>query len=341
MDPPPSARDSPISGTASSCRARTECWPWGPEAWQGIPPLSVSSPAGTDAGGPALVTEAEEIKQNISRLNQEVWWGPEVGACSRKPRERRPVLTAVCPFPDQPPQPGGFAPQPGDAEHDGAAQESLAHPTAPGLSLPSARDRLAASPAVTTRCPGALIIPGAPQLPQLPLRQPPVQTLPRPQPLCPRRCPAPLGGRRGAAAAAGGNPRPRPRPSPGLGLAAAPAAVPLRPFFPRLLGRGLVSRPPAAAHRLHQLPLTPRAPAGPHRGAPLRVTLPGGRCPRSPPGTLAGILIRFYTLRSRGFFYSPAGPGSPAQGVPPARGTWRGSAAPRGRDLAGGAGGDA
>ncbi|RLV91370.1 hypothetical protein DV515_00014120, partial [Chloebia gouldiae] len=48
MDPPPSAaRDSPTS-------------------------------AGTDAGGPALVMEAEQIKQNISRLNQEVWWGPEI-----------------------------------------------------------------------------------------------------------------------------------------------------------------------------------------------------------------------------------------------------------------------
>ncbi|NWW64574.1 KCNH4 protein, partial [Ifrita kowaldi] len=48
VDPPPSAaRDSPTS-------------------------------AGTDAGGPALMMEAEEIKQNISRLNQEVWCGPEV-----------------------------------------------------------------------------------------------------------------------------------------------------------------------------------------------------------------------------------------------------------------------
>ncbi|NXY39925.1 KCNH4 protein, partial [Pomatorhinus ruficollis] len=67
-DPPPSAaRDSPTSGTASSCWARPECWPW-----QDIRPLSVSSPAGTDAGGPALVMEAEEIKHNISRLNQEI-----------------------------------------------------------------------------------------------------------------------------------------------------------------------------------------------------------------------------------------------------------------------------
>ncbi|NXQ42166.1 KCNH4 protein, partial [Catharus fuscescens] len=41
MDSLPSARDSPTS-------------------------------AGTDAGGPALVTEAEEIKQNIGRLNQEI-----------------------------------------------------------------------------------------------------------------------------------------------------------------------------------------------------------------------------------------------------------------------------
>uniref|UniRef100_A0A8C5X534 Voltage-gated delayed rectifier potassium channel KCNH4 n=1 Tax=Malurus cyaneus samueli TaxID=2593467 RepID=A0A8C5X534_9PASS len=72
------------------------------------PPPSAArdSPTGTDPGGPALVTEAEEIKQNISRLNQEVWWGPEVGARPRKARGHRPALTALCPFPDQPPQPG-------------------------------------------------------------------------------------------------------------------------------------------------------------------------------------------------------------------------------------------
>ncbi|NWW33948.1 KCNH4 protein, partial [Panurus biarmicus] len=66
MEPPSrAARDSPTSGTASSCRAR-------PEAWQGIRSLSVSSPAATDADGPALVMETEEIKQNISRLNKEI-----------------------------------------------------------------------------------------------------------------------------------------------------------------------------------------------------------------------------------------------------------------------------
>lgn len=233
-------------------------------AWQGIQSLSVSSPAGTDTDGPALVMEAEEIKQNISRLNQEVWWGPEVGACSQKPRGHRPVFTAVYPFLDQPPQPGGFAPQPGAAEHDGAAQGSPGHPAATVLSLPSACDRLAASPALAARCPGARLAPGALQLPQLAHRQPPDQTLPHPQPLCPRRCPAPLGGRRGAAPAAGGPPRPR--PSPGLGLAAALAAASFRPFLPRLLGRGLASHPPAAAIRLRQLPLTPRAPGGPSPG---------------------------------------------------------------------------
>ncbi|NXD44162.1 KCNH4 protein, partial [Copsychus sechellarum] len=70
IDPPPSAARDSTSGTASSCRARPERWPWGREAWQGIPPLSVSSPAGTDAGGPAL--ETEEIKHTMSRLNQEI-----------------------------------------------------------------------------------------------------------------------------------------------------------------------------------------------------------------------------------------------------------------------------
>lgn len=240
----------------------------GPGARQDIPALSVSSPTGTDAGGPALLMEAEQIKQNISRLNQEVRWGPEVGACPRKPRRHRPVLTAVCPFPDQPPQPGGFSPQPGAAEHDGAAQGSPGRPAARGLSLPSACHRLAA-----TRCPGAPLAPGAPQLAQLPHRQPSGQTLPGPQPLCPRRRPAPLAGRRGAAPAAGG----RPRPSPGLGLAAAAAAAaaPLRPFLPRLLGRGRGSRPPAAAVRLHQLPLILGLPAP---GDPAR----GGRAPGAP-----------------------------------------------------------
>ncbi|XP_041318905.1 potassium voltage-gated channel subfamily H member 4 [Pyrgilauda ruficollis] len=43
-----------------------------PGAWHGVPPLSAAPPAGTDPGSPALVVEAEQIKQNIGRLNQEI-----------------------------------------------------------------------------------------------------------------------------------------------------------------------------------------------------------------------------------------------------------------------------
>ncbi|NXF12691.1 KCNH4 protein, partial [Smithornis capensis] len=61
------ARDPPTSGIASAGPGL------GGSAFSGSPlPLAVSSPAGTEAGGPALATEAEQIKQNISRLNQEI-----------------------------------------------------------------------------------------------------------------------------------------------------------------------------------------------------------------------------------------------------------------------------
>ncbi|NXY92335.1 KCNH4 protein, partial [Alcedo cyanopectus] len=74
VDAPPqsAARDPRSTGTGGSCRAPPGALPMG---WGGsgssLSPVA-SSPAGTDAGGPALVMEAEEIKQNIRRLNQEI-----------------------------------------------------------------------------------------------------------------------------------------------------------------------------------------------------------------------------------------------------------------------------
>uniref|UniRef100_A0A8B9F6V4 Voltage-gated delayed rectifier potassium channel KCNH4 n=1 Tax=Amazona collaria TaxID=241587 RepID=A0A8B9F6V4_9PSIT len=161
---------------------------------------------GTNACSPGLALEAEEIKQNIMRLNQEVRWGPEacpgthwgcsaVGSFHRRSR--------LSPLPDQPPQPGGFAPQPGAAAHDGAAPEPSGRPAAPHLPLLPARHRPSAP--IATR-PDALFSPSSSsQLPQFTLRQPPGQTLPRPQPLCPRWCQfrsAPLAG---AVPASGGH----------------------------------------------------------------------------------------------------------------------------------------
>ncbi|NWH68701.1 KCNH4 protein, partial [Geococcyx californianus] len=61
------ARDSPTSGTA---RRGALALGMGHSGSPWPPP--VSSPAGTDTSSPALVLEAEEIKQNIRRLNQEV-----------------------------------------------------------------------------------------------------------------------------------------------------------------------------------------------------------------------------------------------------------------------------
>ncbi|XP_063210521.1 potassium voltage-gated channel subfamily H member 4 isoform X2 [Chroicocephalus ridibundus] len=59
------ARGSPTAGTPGVGAAGL--------GGSGSPlPPAVSSPAGTEAGAPALATEAEEIKQNIRRLNQEI-----------------------------------------------------------------------------------------------------------------------------------------------------------------------------------------------------------------------------------------------------------------------------
>lgn len=69
------ARDSPTLGTSRSARQGLGHWPWG--SGSAPPPLEMSFPAGTNACSPALALEAEEIKQNIMRLNQEVRWGPE------------------------------------------------------------------------------------------------------------------------------------------------------------------------------------------------------------------------------------------------------------------------
>ncbi|NXE30810.1 KCNH4 protein, partial [Ardeotis kori] len=70
VDPPlqSAARDSPTSGTSGTAGGA------GRGAGGLEEPLHhcASSPAGTDAGGPALAMEAEEIKQNIRRLNQEI-----------------------------------------------------------------------------------------------------------------------------------------------------------------------------------------------------------------------------------------------------------------------------
>lgn len=211
VDPPlqSAARDSPTSGTSSSRWARPGAPAAGPGGSGSPPPPAVSSPAGTDAGGPALAMEAEEIKQNIRRLNQEVRRGPGLGGLERG---HPPVLTVLPPLPDQPPQPGGFPPQPGAAAHDGVAPGPPGRPAAPRLPPPPARGRLAAPSAFAALRPRAPLAPArAPQLPQLPLRQPPGQTLPRPQPLGPRRRQPrrpPLGGRRGTLPAAGGHPQP-------------------------------------------------------------------------------------------------------------------------------------
>lgn len=220
VDPPlqSAARDSPTSGTSGSSWARPGALAGGLGGLGAPPPPAVSSPAGTDAGGPALAMEAEEIKQNIKRLNQEVWRGrswecvpKSTGGHSAAghPPGAHPPLP---PVPDQPPQPGGFPPQPGAAAHDGAAPEPPGRPAALPLPLPPAHRHLSAPPALTPLRPGAPLAPACtPQLPQLPLRQPPGQTLPRPQPLGPRRRQprhAPLGGRRGAVPAAGGHPQP-------------------------------------------------------------------------------------------------------------------------------------
>ncbi|XP_053821076.1 potassium voltage-gated channel subfamily H member 4 isoform X2 [Vidua chalybeata] len=63
-----------IEDNGGTSEAQTFCFSMDP-----LPSAARDSPtSGTDAGGPALVMEAEQIKQNISRLNQEVWWGPEI-----------------------------------------------------------------------------------------------------------------------------------------------------------------------------------------------------------------------------------------------------------------------
>ncbi|XP_014814558.1 PREDICTED: potassium voltage-gated channel subfamily H member 4 [Calidris pugnax] len=57
------ARGSPTAGTPGAGGLGS----WGSPP----PPAPSSSPTGTEVGGPALAVEAEEIKQNIRRLNQE------------------------------------------------------------------------------------------------------------------------------------------------------------------------------------------------------------------------------------------------------------------------------
>ncbi|XP_054032677.1 potassium voltage-gated channel subfamily H member 4 isoform X1 [Dryobates pubescens] len=96
-------------------------------------PTSVlSSPAGTDAGGPALALEAEEIKQNIRRLNQEInHLNQEVSHLSRELQrmmellqgclgtppppacsQRLPVVTSMPPRPSPPSAPVPPSPPP-------------------------------------------------------------------------------------------------------------------------------------------------------------------------------------------------------------------------------------
>ncbi|CAN8202168.1 unnamed protein product [Coccothraustes coccothraustes] len=89
---PSAARDSPSSGSARSCRAEPQWWPWGLARH---PTEPASSPAGTDPGGPALVMEAEQIKHNISRLNQEInHLNQEVSHLSRELQSMMELLKA-------------------------------------------------------------------------------------------------------------------------------------------------------------------------------------------------------------------------------------------------------
>ncbi|NXH47552.1 KCNH4 protein, partial [Dicaeum eximium] len=71
-----------------------------------LPSAARDSPtsAGTDAGGPALVMEAEEIKQNISRLNHEInHLNREVSHLSRELQSMMELLKAHLGSPQRPP----------------------------------------------------------------------------------------------------------------------------------------------------------------------------------------------------------------------------------------------
>uniref|UniRef100_A0A8C2Y6Z2 Voltage-gated delayed rectifier potassium channel KCNH4 n=1 Tax=Coturnix japonica TaxID=93934 RepID=A0A8C2Y6Z2_COTJA len=217
------SRGSPPPGTAA---------PNGGAGNEGIPATCAVCPAGTAERGPALLAEVEAAERSIVRLSREVRGRPGARG-SPVPSGLTPLSVPVA---DRPPQPRGFAAQPGAAAGAGAAPGP---PAAPRVPPSPARSLLAALPAPA----GPRRLPGL--LPRLQLRS-------RPQSLRSRsvRCPgAGLGGsapsvpRRSPARTAPVPPR------PSVPDASARGSAPFRPLVPGLLR----PRPPAAPLRFVQL----------------------------------------------------------------------------------------
>ncbi|KAM6368733.1 voltage-gated delayed rectifier potassium channel KCNH4 isoform 3-T3 [Pluvialis apricaria] len=193
------ARGSP---TAGSPRARAA----GLGGSGSPPPPAVSSPSGTEAGGPALAMEAEEIKQNIRRLNQEInHLNQEVSHLSRELQRMMELLQGRLGAP-QPPRPPPPPPAP--------------LPPSPPPAPPGSRSPPSASPRAQ-RCPvrsrsvHAAASPAAPWGPCPPRGDTPSPDTPPPAPGSQPLSLPPRAARSFPGCSAAGRPRAHPQPRSG------------------------------------------------------------------------------------------------------------------------------